>query len=156
MRHVGSGSPQRSQSGGINGMTDDQQPEQTGPRVGASSGSAQQMQRGAKTTARSASRSARIDRHQIGEAPVHEALEEEQTSDARRSLENESAFLLMRKSRLAPRAASSCGAESEVSAPSCIRRARQTDRVPPAHRWPCQADALLPPTDWGMCEVDGV
>ena len=54
-RHDGSGSPHVSQTGGVMGTIDDQQPRQTGPAVGSSSGPAQQAQAGASSTASAAS-----------------------------------------------------------------------------------------------------
>ena len=54
-RHVGSGSPQRSQSGGVSGRIDRQQAEHTGPRVGCSSSSPHAAHPGARITDRSAS-----------------------------------------------------------------------------------------------------
>jgi hypothetical protein len=51
IRHDGSGSPQRSQSGGVNGVMLRQQSQQTGPRVGSGSGRSQAAQAGARMTA---------------------------------------------------------------------------------------------------------
>src|SRR5438105_2823825 len=56
VRQLGSGSPQPSQSGGVSGAMELQQPVQIGPRVGCSSGAPQAPQAGANTTANSASR----------------------------------------------------------------------------------------------------
>src|SRR3954465_7855890 len=73
VRHAGSGSPQLSQNGGVNGMIEFQQLAQIGPRVGRSSGAAQAPQTGANTTASSAStrvgRSARVELDALGVPP---------------------------------------------------------------------------------------
>jgi hypothetical protein len=53
--HVGNGSPQMSQSGGVSGRTERQQSAQTGPADGASSSAPQDAQAGARTTDRTAS-----------------------------------------------------------------------------------------------------
>ena len=57
-RHVRSGSPQRSHSGGVRGRIDCQHSAQTGPRVGCSSGRSHAAHAGDKATLRSASESA--------------------------------------------------------------------------------------------------
>ena len=58
-RQPGSGSPHRIQSGGLKGVMPDQQQLQTGPRVGASSGTPQAAHVGAISTAMMLSASVR-------------------------------------------------------------------------------------------------
>ena len=60
IRHVGNGSPQRSQSGAVKGRIDPQQASQTGPRVGWRRSSPHAAQDGERTTERTASEEMRI------------------------------------------------------------------------------------------------
>ncbi|MEO8077228.1 MAG: hypothetical protein ABI818_12935 [Acidobacteriota bacterium] len=65
-RHVGSGSPQLSQTGGVIGTIRVQQAWQTGPRVGWSSGLRHAAHAGASSTASAASAQTQILRASVG------------------------------------------------------------------------------------------
>ena len=67
-RHVRSGSPQRSHSGGVSGRIDCQQRGQTGPHVGCSSGPSHDAHAGDTATLRIASHSA-DKRHVLARSP---------------------------------------------------------------------------------------